>query len=402
VIHLDFSFTEEEEMLRQTVREFGEKKLRPRIREIDEKKEIPEDVIKGMVDLGLFGISFSSAVGGSDQDLTAAAIVVEELARADFTCATAVYYLVQVGWGMVFDKYGTHEARMEILPKVVKQENFYGIATTEPEGGSDLAAMRTTIKKKGNKWVINGEKAYISGVREAMKLGGGYFGLAKSAPELRHKGFTCIVFPMGRNVKGLSTTLYEDMGRMGLSTGGFTMKDVEVPDYYVIGQVNNGFYLAMEGFNAARVLVAAACCGAARGCLDYGIEFIKQRKAFGQPLAKFQGIQFELADNYAQLDAARLVTYRSAWMVDEFYKNKKFTSLECSKAVAEAKLLAPITGFKVANDAMTWMGAYGYTKEGLIESGVRGIRSYSVGAEGAQNVMRIIIAREVIGKEFIK
>jgi acyl-CoA dehydrogenase len=192
------------------------------------------------------------------------------------------------------------------------------------------------------------------------------------------------------------------MGRMGLSTGGFTMKDVEVPDYYVIGQVNNGFYLAMEGFNAARVLVAAACCGAARGCLDYGIEFIKQRKAFGQSLAEFQGIQFELADNYAQLDAARLVTYRSAWMVDQFYKNKKFTSLECSKAVAEAKLLAPIIGFKVANDAMTWMGAYGYTKEGLIESGVRGIRSYSVGAEGAQNVMRLIIAREILGKEFMK
>lgn len=399
---MHFGFTEEQDMLRQTVREFGEKKLRPRLRELDDKKEIPEDVIKDMVDLGLFGINISTAAGGSEQDLTSAAIVVEELARADITCATAVYYLVQTGWGMVFDKYGTEQARMEILPKMVKQENFFGIATTEPDGGSDLAAIRTQIKKKGNKWIINGEKAYISGVREAMKLGGGYFGLAKSDPSAGHNGFTCIVFPMGKNVKGLSTTFFEDMGRMGLSTGGFTMKDVEVPDYYVIGEVNKGFYLSMEGFNAARVLVAAACCGAGEGCLDLGIDFIKQRKAFGQPLAKFQGIQFELADNYAQLDAARLLTYQSAWMVDEFYKNKKFTSLQCSKAVAEAKLVAPVVGFKVANDAMNWMGAYGYTKEGLIESGVRGIRSYSVGAEGALNVMRIIIAREVLGKEFMK
>ncbi|WXG43257.1 MAG: acyl-CoA dehydrogenase family protein [Promethearchaeati archaeon SRVP18_Atabeyarchaeia-1] len=399
---MDFGFTEEQDMLRQTVREFGEKKLRPRLKEIEERKEIPQDVIKGMADLGLFGINLKSDVGGSEQDLTSAAIVVEELARADFTCATAVYYLVQVGWSMIFDKYGTQQAKAELLPKMIRQENFFGIATTEPEGGSDLAAMRTTISKKGNKWVINGEKAYISGVREAMRLGGGYFGLVKSDPKLGHKGFTCIVLPMGKSVKGLSTTLYEDMGRMGLSTGGFTMKDVEVPDYYAIGQVNNGFYLAMEGFNAARVLVAAACCGAGQGLLDFGIDFIKTRKAFGQPLAKFQGIQFELADNYAQLDAARLVTYRSAWMVDEFYKSKRFTSLQCSKAVAEAKLLAPLIGFKAANDAMSWFGAYGYTKEGLIEAGVRGIRSYSVGAEGATNIMRIIIAREVLGKEFTK
>jgi len=167
------------------------------------------------------------------------------------------------------------------------------------------------------------------------------------------------------SIDGVETTLFKNMGRTGVSTGGFLMKEARVP-------LN----------------------------LEIGMDYIKQRKLFGYPIGKFEGIQFQLSDNYAKLEASRLLVYKAAWICNQ-WMNGKADIMELAKASATAKLHAPIECYRIADDVMTWMGAFGYSKESEIQACVRGLRSYSVGAEGAQNVMRIIIARELLGKEFL-
>lgn len=396
----DYGLSEEQALFKKSVREFCTKTIAPRAREMDEKGEIPEEVLNGMTKMGLFGLTYSKEYGGTESDFTTAAIVAEELARADISCALAVYYLVQAGWGYIFNKYAKPELKEKVLPPVIEGKSFLGIGSTEPGGGSDVANIKTTAKKTTNGWTINGEKAYLSGVREASTMGGGYMTLVKTAPELKHKGMSFIYIPVN-NTPGITVSTVRNMGRTGISTGGFVANNVSVPEENLVGEVNQGFYYAMEGFSGARVLVAAACVGASERAIEMGIDYLRHREAFGKKIGMFQGLQFSLADAYAELEASRLLTYRAAWMVDEMNKSGRFDSHEVAKAVALAKLYAPVRAFSIMNDVMTWHGAYGYSKDCEIEMGVRGVRSYTVGAEGSQNVMRNIIVRELLGREFV-
>jgi acyl-CoA dehydrogenase len=157
----------------------------------------------------------------------------------------------------------------------------------------------------------------------------------------------------------------------------------------------------MEGFSAARVLIGATCVGASEAALDLGKEHIKTRRAFGRPLGSFEGIQFPLAEHYCNIESVKLLNYRAAWIMDKMYKEKKFSHHDVALAAAMVKLRAPIYAFEVMNEVADWLGAIGYTKEFPVEMGIRGVRSYSIGAEGTMNIMRIIIARELLGKEFL-
>jgi acyl-CoA dehydrogenase len=401
---MDFSFTEEQELFRKAIREWCEKNLPlEKIREMDSKGEIPREILKSMGDMGLLLMTAPQEHGGTGADWVTACVAAEELGYADVSIALPVLWLVESSWGFVVDKYCTEEVRDAVIRKAFTGDAFIGIASTESGGGSDVAAIKSTAKRDGNVWVLNGEKMYISGTEEAKKLGGGYFVLARTSsapPEAMHRGMTGFYLPM--NVLGVEVNKrFEDMGRMAISTGGFKMENVKVPDSYRIGEVDRGFYLTMEGFDNARVLIAAVCVGAARRALDIGMEYIKERKAFGRPIGKFEGIQFELADDWAQLEALRSLVYRTAWMNDGKYEGGKFSSLEVSRMIAACKLIAPHFAFDAYKHAMIWMGAYGYTKECPLEMGLRGIMSYCVGAEGASNIQRIVIARELLGKEYI-
>ncbi|MCZ7355758.1 MAG: acyl-CoA/acyl-ACP dehydrogenase [Candidatus Methanoperedens sp.] len=396
---MDFSFTEEQELFRKSVREFCNKKLAPRAREIDESGEIPREVVEDMAAMGLLGITIPEEYGGQGADFTTAAIAAEEIARADISMATAVYYLVEAGWGFLMNRYGNKKAKEEILPEVTNGKKFLGIASTEAGGGSDIAAMSTMMEKKGDKLVVNGAKTFISGVREAARYGGGYVAIIKTSPELKHKGLSLCYLPV-KDIPGITTSIFKQMGREGISTGTINISNVEIPAHYLIGEWNNGFYYAMEGFNCARTLVAAACIGAAEKALESGIEYIKERHIFGSPLAKFEGIQFQMAEDFIRLESAKLMVYKAVWMVDRMYAEKRFSHNEINKAVASAKLIAPTVAFDIIRDVLTWYGAYGYTKEAGLERGLRGVASYIIGAEGAQNIMKIIIGREILGKEF--
>ena len=401
---MDFSFTEEQELFRKAVREWCAKNLPlEKVREIDTKQSVPDEITKGMADLGLWLMTIPEEHGGAGADWVTACIAAEELAYADITIAIPVHFLVESSWGFVADRYCTERVREEAIRPAIKGEAFVGIATTESGGGSDVAAFKSTARKEGNEWIVNGEKMYISGTEEALKLGGGYWITARTAPApagAPHKGMTSFYLPI--KAPGVEvTTRFDDMGRMGISTGGFSMKDVRLPKDYLMGEEGKGFYMTMEGFDLARLLIGATSIGCAQRALEIGMEYIKERKAFGRPIGKFEGIQFELADNWAKLEALRSLVYKTAWMMDERYKRKRFTSLEVVKYISAVKLLGPHLALDIFRDAMLWLGAWGYTKECPLEMGLRGIMSYCVGAEGAKNIQRIVIARELLGKEFI-
>jgi acyl-CoA dehydrogenase len=401
---VDFSFTEEQELFRKAVREWCEKNLPiEKIREMDSQGWIPQEVLRSLGDMGLLIMTAPQDHGGTGADWVTACIAAEELGYADVSIALPVLWLVESSWGYVVDRYCSEQVREAVIRKAIKGDAFIGIGSTEAGGGSDVAGFKSTARRQGNDWVLNGEKTFISGTEEAKKLGGGYFVIARTSPappEASHRGMTGFYLPM--DAPGVEINKrYDDMGRMAISTGGFLMENVKVPDSYRLGEVDKGFYLTMEGFDTARILIAAVCTGAARRALDVGMEYIKERKAFGRPIGKFQGIQFELADDWAHLEALRSLTFRTAWMMDQRYKENKFTPLEVSRMIAACKLIAPHFAFDVFKHTMIWLGAYGYTKECPLEMGLRGIMSYCVGAEGATNIQRTVIARELLGKEYI-
>jgi acyl-CoA dehydrogenase len=403
-IMVDFSFTEEQELFRKAVQEWCAKNLpMEKIRDMDSKGEIPQEILRSMGEMGLNIMTAPEEHGGTGADWVTACIAGEELGYADVSIALPVLWLVESSWGYVVDRYASENVRNDVIRPAIKGDAFIGIGSTEAGGGSDVAAFKSTAKKVENDWILNGEKTYISGTEEAKKLGGGYFVVARTSPtqpEAPHRGMTGFYVPM--SAPGLEINKrYDDMGRMAISTGGFVMNNVKVPDSYRLGEVGKGFYLTMEGFDAARVLISAVCVGAARRALDIGIEYVKQRKAFGRPIGKFQGIQFEIADDWARLEALKSLTYRTAWMMDKRYKENMFTPLEVTKMIAACKLIAPHLAFDIYKEAMIWLGAWGYTKECPLEMGLRGVMSYCVGAEGATNIQRTVIARELLGKDLI-
>jgi len=400
---VDFSFTEEQDLFREAVREWLSKNLTlEQVRENDTKHEIPRSFIKGLGDLGLILLTLPEEDGGSNADWVTATIGAEELGYADISVATPVFYLVQASWGYVVNKLASETVKERYIRRAAKGNGFIGIGVTEPGGGSDVAGFKTNLKPdKGGGWLVNGEKCYISGTAEATEMDGGYFVSGYTDRAAGHRGMTAVFMPI--NMEGVEITKrFDNMGRMAISTGGFTMTDVKVPKEYQLGETNRGFYHTMEGFDAARVLVSSSCIGAAQRCLEIGMDYIKEREAFGQPLAKYQGIQFDLADMVAHHEAIRSLIYRTAWMLDQRYQHDTFTALEVSKYLGMCKYLAPHHALDTFRRVMYWLGAYGYTKECPLEMGVRGIMSYCIGAEGAANIQKIIIARETLGRDWTR
>jgi acyl-CoA dehydrogenase len=398
---VEFRSSAEQELFKRMIREFCEKNVEPRSREIDDKEAgIPDDIIQGLADLGVFGIVIPEKYGGSapeGEEMSYANIAVQELARAEMSMALPVYVLLCLGWGFLISKYGTEQLKEEVLHRIAAGEYFAGINTTEPAGGSDISNIQTSGVYKDGKFIVNGEKAYISGVLEATEQReGGHITLIRTDPEAAHRGFTFIFIPA--NLPGISYTAYEDIGRMGLSTGGFVYKDVEVSEHYVLGEVNRGFYLNMEGFNLARILVSSACVGMAEKALEISRDYVSQRVLFGRPLAKFEGISFEIAEDHARLEQLKLYLQYTAWAADTNYKEPGFiTQRELSRMVSICKMTAPMLGAEIAKRCMTHLGAFSYTKECPLGRGLRGIMSYVVGAEGGYHIQKLIIAREYIG-----
>ncbi len=398
---LDFELTEEQRIVRKNLEKFCSEVIAPAVREIDESERIPQRIITAMSELGLLGMNYPSKYGGSDADPVTVGVVVEQLARADITCAIPTFFLVQSAWGHIVCKYASESVKSEILPKVTKGKAFLGIAATEPGAGSDLANIKTVARKQGQKYVISGEKMFVSGIREITEFlpdGGGYVTVVRTKPELGARGMSLVYVPITK--KNSAITVLKDWGRRGISTGGFALDQAEVPLENLIGEENKGFKIAMEGFDYARGLISLVCCGVAMSALEYSMQHIKQRKAFGQPIGKFEGVQFKLAEHWSKIEAVRLLGYKALAAYSMEQSGKGLSRFEVTRLCAQAKMLAPVFAFEAINDAIQWMGAYGYTTDCPLELALKGVRSY-FWAEGTLEIMKIIVARELLGKEYI-
>lgn len=394
---MEFRLSDEEEAFQTTLRRFGDEVLRPNEREIDDTGVIPPKVLDEMARLGLLAMPVPEAYGGMGATAIQTEIAAEEVGRGDFSMATAVFFLLEAGWGHILARHGTEATKKTVLPPVCAGKHFLGIATTEPGGGSDLANMRTFSRREGKEFVINGEKAFLSGVMEAHERGGGHLTLTRVEGG---KGFNFLYVPT--RTPGASVQRFKNMGRMGISTGAIAYEDVRVPESHLIGLEGKGFDYAMEGFQVARTFVASACIGAAERALEQGMAYIKERQVFGRPLGKFEGIQFELADQFVLVEAVKWQCRRAAWLLDTYtLKGDSSHRSEVDRVVAGVKLMAPQVAFDTIKKVMMWFGASGYTKDVGLELGFRGIMSYMVGAEGGLNIMRIILGRELLGKDFV-
>lgn len=408
---MDFSLTREEELFRESVRSFLSKRLSPVWESIDEGGLIPVELINDMASQGLFAIPVPEDYGGQGGSFTLAAIAAEEIGYHDPSMATAVYTLLNNAWPYILYLYGSESVKSEVLPLVASGKAFFGIASTEPQGGSDVAGLRTSAIKEEGYYSLWGEKIYISGVREALEQlsTGGWLLVARTGRlEDRHRGLTAFAFIAkkdGRLVENLDYSILRTIGRHGISTGILTLKGARVPSEYVVGGEGRGFYVVMEGFNIARILVAAANIGVARWALEEAIKWSRDRRLFeDRPIASFQGVSFPLAELAVELEAAKLLVYKSAWMADRIYIKKEpgLKPGDLAFYGAASKMKAVEVAFKILETTMKTLGALSYTKESRVNRAFLGVLSYLVGAEGAQNIMRYIVAREIIGREYVR
>jgi Acyl-CoA dehydrogenases len=408
---MELELSTDERLFKQSVHEFLSKELAPIWDDMDSKRSIPTELIHKMGEQGLFAIPVPEEYGGQGGSFFTAALAVEEVAYNDPAVATAVFTLLNNAWPYILYLYGSEEAKQEILPKVGRGRAFFGIASTEPSGGSDVAGERTYAVAEGGVYKVTGEKVYISGVREAMEqleLGGWYLIARTAPPETGHKGLTGFAFVGNRNGErptGFEYSILNTIGRHAISTGILRFKETPIEEKYVVGQVGKGFYVAMEGFSLARVLVSAANVGAAQWALETAVKYSRDRRLFGdRPIASFQGVSFPIAEVAARLEAARLLVYKAAQVADRIYIKKEpgLRPHELDYWAAAAKMVAVETALTAAEVLMKTYGALSYTEEANVFRNLLGVLSYYVGAEGTQNIMRYIVARELIGRDYVK
>lgn len=413
---VDFSFSEEQKLVMRSIKEWCDKNLTAeKVREMDDMGHpFPKEIVEGLCSLGVVMGPVPVEHGGSGIGWLTQSMIAEVIGYYDPTIATAAALMaVETGWGFTLDRHCSKTVREKYIKPAMMGKQFVGIATTEPGGGSDVASFKSTAKKDADEWIINGEKTFISGTEECKKWGGGYWINVRTgpmSPEAPHRNMTSFFMPI--DTEGVEVqTPYRDAGRMAISTGGFTMDDVRLPDEYRLGEEGKGFYYTMEGFDNARMMIAASCVGAIQRIMDEAVPYIKERETFGRPLAKNEAIQFELAEIYREMEALKLMTQKTCWMQDIRYreegmpektaKARTFTPLEVAKWISMIKWKGPSLALDAARKAMLWFGAAGYTKDYLLEAAWRGIMSYVVGAEGGMNIQKLVVARELLGKEYI-
>jgi acyl-CoA dehydrogenase len=389
---VDFNFTEEQELFRRTLKDYFAKILTPRAKELRKERMITPEVHKAMTSQGLFGLLLPKEWGGSDADYVTFTIAVEELTKADTTgMSIPIWY--GAACARVINVYGNADLKDEVLPKVVKDGWITPLHNTEPGCGTDFTAITTTAKKSNGDYIVNGEKQILSCVPEAMKYGGGFITSVKTKPELGSKGLSLVYIPTTSN--GITTSIFEGMG---IDLGGVRYENTTIPEHCLIGFEGTGYQMTYECFVHARVPTTMTIVASAEKCLEAGMEHVKQRRAFGRPLAGHEGIQFELAEDYANVLAARWLCYRAAWLVDRYHDGRA-SFYDAMMAASCAKLVASETCMKAISDVVEWFGGMGTTTDYDVQQAFRATRQ-AVVAEGTRNAQKIVIALQLLGSDF--
>ncbi len=375
---MDFELTEEQKMLRAMVRDFANKELEPIAAEIDEEARFPAESFKRMAELGLTGLGFPEEYGGAGGGEMELTILAEEIGRV--CAATCVIISVSTGLaGYTLNSFCNEEQKKRFMTPVAMGEKLAAFALTEPGAGSDPAALETTAVRHQNGYLLNGTKTFISNGREADII----VVFATMDRSLRHKGIS--VFVVEKGTPGFSVgKLEHKMGIRATSTAELLFEDCFVPEANRLGNEGGGFRIAISAIDASRVAVAAQAVGIAQGAFDKALAYAKERQQFGQPIINFQAIQWMLADMATQIDAARLLTYRAAYLMDK--------GLPFIKEASMAKVFASeVAGF-VTSKAIQIHGGYGYTKDYSLERYFRDAKITEI-YEGTSEMQRMTIAR---------
>jgi alkylation response protein AidB-like acyl-CoA dehydrogenase len=378
---MDFTFTEEHKLIRETARRFAEEEVAKDAAERDRLERFPAQHVKKMAELGFMGMMVDPKYGGGGMDTISYVIAIEELSKVD----ASVGVVCSVNNSLVcfgVETYGTEEQKQKYLVPLAKGEKLGAFCLSEPSSGSDASAMKTTAVLKGDYYFLNGTKNWITNGKYADY----YIMTALTNPPLRHKGISAFI--VEKQFPGFSVGKKEKkLGIRSSDTVSIIMEDCRVPKENLLGKEGEGFKIAMKTLDGGRIGIAAQALGIAQGSLEAAIKYSKERVQFGQPIAKFQAIQFMLADMETRINAARLLTYQAAWKKDQ---QQNFSS-----EAAMAKLYASETAVFASSQAVQIYGGYGYLKDYPVERFMRDSKITEI-YEGTSEIQRLVIARGLL------
>ncbi len=377
---MQLELNETQRLVRDSARGFAQQHIAPRAAEIDREERIPKEILDGLAELGLFGVNVPERLGGAEAGVVAYSLAMQEIAKA---CAsTAVTMAVTNMVGEVIATFGTEAQRERYNPRLCDGTLRAGsFALSEPEAGSDPGAMSTTARRDGDGWVIDGNKQWITSGDFA-----GVFVVWARTGDAGSRGITCFLVEAG--TPGLTVGRHEDkMGLRGSSTTALHFEGCRVPGDALLGELNGGFKIAMMALDGGRIGIASQALGIATAALEADKSYANERFTFGAPIASHQAIQWMIADSETELEAARLLTLRAAWMKE---RGGRF-----SREAAMAKLFASEAAWRVCDRAVQIHGGYGYTKDFAVERHLRDVRVTRI-YEGTSEIQRVVISRDVL------
>jgi glutaryl-CoA dehydrogenase (non-decarboxylating) len=381
---MNFALSEELQMLQGMVRDFAAEKIAPFADKWDEEHYFPyEEVVKPMAELGFFGTVIPEEYGGNSMGWLAAMIISEEIARASSSLRVQVN-MQGLGCAFTIYRYGTEAAKKKYIQKLVNAEYMGGFAITEFNAGSDVMSMKSTAEDKGDHWLLNGSKTWISNASNGDSL----IYYAYTDRSKGGKGLSAFVVEL-KNFNGIRTTDLDKLGNRSSPTGEIYLDGTKVPKENILGNPGDGAKIVFGSLNQTRLSAAAAGIGLAQACIDSVLKYANEREQFGKPIGQFQMIQDMIAQMVCEVEAARLVVYKAAWQKDE-------GSLNNTMEVAMAKYLAGECATKCSNYAMRILGAYGYSTEYPVARYYRDSPTYSM-VEGSANVCKFIVALDQLG-----
>jgi len=381
---MEFALSDELQMLRDMAKDFAAEKIAPYADEWDENHHLPyEEAIKPMGELGFFGTVIPEQYGGNDMGWLAAMILTEEIARASSSLRVQIN-MQTLGCAFTIYKYGSDETKEKYIPKLVNAEYLGCFGITEPNAGSDVMAMKSTAVDKGDHWLLNGSKTWISNSTAADVV----IYYAYTDREARGKGLSAFVVEP-KNFNGVSTTDLDKLGTRSIPTGEIYLEDTQVPKENLLGKPGDGARIVFGSLNQTRLSAAAGAVGLAQACLDSATAYCKEREQFGKPIGHFQMNQDLLGQIAAEIEAARLMVYKAAWQKDQ---GQMGNTLE----VAHAKYLSGEVVVKASHVAMKILGAYGYSTEYPVARYYRDAPAYQI-VEGSTNICKWITALDQLG-----
>jgi len=382
---VEFSFTEEQQQLRRSVREFAEGEIAPHVMEWDEASHFPMEIIPKLAEMGLLGVIFPEQYGGAGLGYIEYALAIEELSRVDGSVGLIVAAHNSLCSNHIF-KFGTEAQKQKYLVPLASGKAIGAWSLTEPEAGSDAGGTRTTAVRDGQHWVLNGAKTFTTNGHYAN------YCVAMAVTDKSKGSHGISAFILEKGTPGFRPGKKENkLGMRASDTSEVIFNDCRVPQENLLGPEGEGFTGSLKILDGGRISIAALALGMAQGALEAATKYAKQRKQFGQAISEFQAVQFKLADMATQVEAARLLVYQAAWLADK--KDARFT-----REASMAKLFASEIAVQVANECVQIHGGYGFIKDYPAEKYYRDVKLSTIG-EGTSEIQKLVIARQLLGKK---